>query len=92
MALICLNSHINNCFRVEAEQAEAEALAKAKAETEALAKAKAEADAAEAEAAALAAAEEKARFVHLRFILHTVAINELLCMKNAGAQIAMDFS
>ena len=23
---------------------------------------------------------------------HTVAINELLCMKNAGAQIAMDFS
>ena len=22
----------------------------------------------------------------------TVAINELLCMKNAGAQIAMDFS
>ena len=24
--------------------------------------------------------------------LYTVAINELLCMKNAGAQIAMDFS
>ena len=24
--------------------------------------------------------------------LSTVAINELLCMKNAGAQIAMDFS
>ena len=24
--------------------------------------------------------------------LFTVAINELLCMKNAGAQIAMDFS
>ena len=23
---------------------------------------------------------------------HTVTINELLCMKNAGAQIAMDFS
>jgi hypothetical protein len=23
---------------------------------------------------------------------YTVAINELLCMKNAGAQIAMDFS
>ena len=23
---------------------------------------------------------------------HTVAINELLCMKNAGAQIVMDFS
>ena len=65
-----VNSYINTCFRLEAEQAEAEALAKAKAETEALAKAKAEADAAEAEAAALAAAEEKARFVHLRFILY----------------------
>ena len=25
-------------------------------------------------------------------IQYTVAINELLCMKNAGAQIAMDFS
>ena len=24
--------------------------------------------------------------------LYTVAINDLLCMKNAGAQIAMDFS
>ena len=64
MALICLNSHINTCFRLEAEQAEAEALAKAKAE----------ADAAEAEAAALAAAEEKARFVNLRFILY-IGIN-----------------
>ena len=26
------------------------------------------------------------------FTSFTVAINELLCMKNAGAQIAMDFS
>ena len=26
------------------------------------------------------------------YIKITVAINELLCMKNAGAQIAMDFS
>ena len=30
--------------------------------------------------------------VALNLLLLTVAINELLCMKNAGAQIAMDFS
>ena len=28
----------------------------------------------------------------MRVEVSTVAINELLCMKNAGAQIAMDFS
>ena len=31
-------------------------------------------------------------FIICVFYLFTVAINELLCMKNAGAQIAMDFS
>ena len=30
--------------------------------------------------------------LELRCLCVTVAINELLCMKNAGAQIAMDFS
>ena len=29
---------------------------------------------------------------YLLSALTTVAMNELLCMKNAGAQIAMDFS
>ena len=32
----------------------------------------------------------KSIFEELSYIM--VAINELLCMKNAGAQIAMDFS
>ena len=29
---------------------------------------------------------------HWLKLQHTVAVNDLLCMKNAGAQIAMDFS
>ena len=43
-----------------------------------------------AESAAMLEASN--RRVHLFGHSCTVAINELLCMKNAGAQIAMDFS
>ena len=46
------------------------------------------------EAAAFSSTLKKMNNCHLKEImkLQTVAINELLCMKNAGAQIAMDFS
>ena len=37
-------------------------------------------------------AESKFRILYAGPLHFTVAINELLCMKNAGAQIAMDFS
>ena len=38
-------------------------------------------------------ASPKVALITLFFwIEYTVAINDLLCMKNAGAQIAMDFS
>jgi hypothetical protein len=46
----------------------------------------------ERHSALLTVSEHLLIFEQAVWFLNTVAINELLCMKNAGAQIAMDFS
>ena len=44
------------------------------------------------EAPVVPATKESLMLSYDSYLLSTVAINELLYMKNAGAQIAMDFS